>query len=365
MKREKKKFKILHGMSDIAGQGGYSARGLREIGADATIAVWRQNPAGYEVDIDLHIKKERLKQPLYAICSACKMLRFAIRAYFEYDIFHFHFGNSLLPYRLDLFWMHLMKKRMIMEYHGDDVRYYYNREEPQYYPYDKLVVRGKKIRWLSSLDFKYIDTFVTHDEELRKHIPSKNLYITPLRIDVDKFSPVYPETEKDTIVIVHAPSDYIGKGTKYVIASVEKIKQKYNIDFILVEGKTQREALELYKSADIIVDQLFGQTYGVFALEAMAMGKPVVCWISEEIRKTFPNTLPIESATIDNLTEVLEGLVTDGEKRRMLGMAGRKYVEDYHDFRKVAQVQMDIYQKKISPMSTLDSFEYTRQKVVG
>ena len=77
---------------------------------------------------------------------------------------------------------------------------------------------------------------------------------------------------------------------------------------------------------------MFAQTYGVFALEAMALGKPVVAYISDEIRKTFPEELPIVSATIDSLTGVLETLITDGKKRRELGMAGRRYVEDYHDY---------------------------------
>ena len=95
------------------------------------------------------------------------------------------------------------------------------------------------------------------------------------------------------------------------------------------------------------------------------MGKPVVGWISDEIKKTFPREMPIVSATIDTLTEVLEELILDGERRRNLGIAGRKYVEKYHDYRKVAQVQMDIYQNAICPMSTLESFEYAGNKVVG
>lgn len=360
-----KKFKILHGMSDVAGQGSYSAQGLRKIGADAVIAVWRQNPFGYEVDIDLCIKKEDLKKPIYALKSGLKMLGFAIKAILKYNVFHFHFGNSLIPFGLDLFWLRVLKKRIIMEYHGDDIRYFYNREKPKYYPYKQLVVRSKRTKRANDRIMKYADTVITHDEELRKHIPHSRLYITPLRIDINKFVPIYPEPEKERIIIVHAPSDYIGKGSKYVIASMDSLKQKCNIEFILVEKKTQKEAFEIYKKADIIIDQFFAQTYGVFAVEAMAMGKPVVGYISDEIRKTFPDSMPIVSATIDNMTDVLEGLIRDGARRRKLGIAGRKYVEAYHDYRKVAQVQMDIYNSTIEPMSTLESFEYTANKVVN
>ncbi len=358
-------MKILHGMSDVAGQGSYSARGLRDTGADATIAVWRKNPFGYPVDIDMHIKKEKLKQPLYAFIAFCKMLIFALKAVFTYDVFHFHFSNSLLPCGLDLFWLRFTGKRIIMEFHGGDIRYFYNREKPEYYPYDKLVKRSKRAIRTNNRIMKYADTIITHDEELRKHIPHKNLYITPLRMDIARLCPVYPQADKKKVVIVHAPSNYVFKGSRYVIAAIDRLKQRYDIDFILVERKTQEEAFELYKKADIIIDQLFAQTYGVFAIEAMALGKPVVAYISEEIKKTFPESMPIVSATIDNLSEVLEELIKDGSQRNELGKAGRTYVEDYHDYRKVAQVQMDIYNKKILPVSTRESFEYTKQKAAG
>lgn len=357
-------LKILHGMIDIAGQGSYSAQGLREIGADATIAVWRPNPFGYNVDIDLGIVNEKTHNPFYAVKSGFKILGFALKAAVKYNLFHFHFSKSLLPLGLDLFWLRILKKRIIMEYHGDDIRYFYNREKPKYYPYENLVVRSKKTKKTNDRILKYADTIITHDEELRKHIPHKKLYITPLRIDISKFTPDYPMPKKNKVKIVHAPSDYIGKGSKHVINSINILKQQYDIEFILVENKPQSEALAIYKTADIIIDQLYAQTYGVFAVEAMAMGKPVVGYISEEIRKTFPESMPIVSATIDDLTEVLEGLIKDGARREQLGIAGRKYVETYHDFRKVAQVQMDIYTNRIEPMGTLESFEYTGKKVV-
>lgn len=126
-------------------------------------------------------------------------------------------------------------------------------------------------------------------------------------------------------------------------------------------NKTQEEALEIYKTADIIIDQMYAQTYGVFAVEAMALGKPVITYISEEIRKTFPPELPIFSATIENLEEVAEALIQNGKLREEAGKAGRRYVEDYHDNRKVAKMQAEIYQGIIEPMPTLDSFLHVKE----
>lgn len=353
-------MKILHGMSDVAGQGSYSVAGLRAIGVDATIAVWRRNPFGYPVDIDMKIGKKKWLYPFYAI----KMLSFAIPAFFKYHIFHFHFGYSLIPYGWDLFWLRRSGKKIFMEYHGSDIRFTYQRIRPKYYPYSELEPVSERKRRSNDKILKYVDAVITHDEELKLHIPSDRIYITPLRIDIRKFIPVYPDKEKKIPVIVHAPSNYIVKGSKYVLEAVKKLEKKYDFEFILVQNKKQEEAIEIYKKADIIIDQLYAQTYGVFAVEAMALGKPVVCYISDEIRATFPSELPIVSATIDSLYEVLEMLIVDGKKRRELGIAGRNYAEDYHDYRKIAKVQMDIYKGVIEPMSTKESFMYTKLKEI-
>ncbi len=364
MKKNEKELRILHGMSDIAGQGSYSVLGLRYLGYDATMAVWRKNPFNYPVDIDLDLPKEKMRNPIYAFYAGLKIVVFSVKAILKYDVFHFHFGHTLLPGRWDLPILKLLRKRVVMEYHGDDIRYCYYRKKPDFYPYDHLLPVNKKVLRANNRIRKYIDTYITHDEELRKHIPNSNLFITPLRIDVGRFEPSYPESQVERVVIVHAPSNPEAKGTKYVISSIETLKKKYNIEFILVEGKTQEEALAIYKKADIIVDQLLAQTFGVFSLEAMAMGKPVIAWVSEDIQRSFPEDLPIQSATIENITTVIEKLIRNGELRRELGFRGRKYVENYHDYRKISQVQMDIYMNRINPMGTLDSYEYVKKKKV-
>lgn len=353
-------MKILHGMSDIAGQGSYSAAGLRAIGCDATSAVWRKNPFGYAVDIDMKIGKKKWLYPWYAL----KMMTFSIPAFFQYNVFHFHFGHSLIPYALDLFWLRLAEKKIFMEFHGDDIRFTYLRERPVFYPYPEITPLTKRRLKKNNRILKNVNAVITHDEELKRHIPSKRIYITPLRINPNKFIPLYPDEKNEKPVIVHAPSHYIGKGSKYVIQAVQKLKMKYDFKFVLVQNKRQEEAIQIYREADIIVDQFFAQTYGVFALEAMALGKPVVTYISDEIRRTFPDELPIVSATIDTVEDVLEMLIVDGKRRRYLGEAGRKYVEDYHDYRKIAKVQMDIYEGKIEPMPTKESFKYTRSKEI-
>ena len=55
----------------------------------------------------------------------------------------------------------------------------------------------------------------------------------------------------------------------------------------IVEGLRHDEALEHYRDADIVVDQLNAGWYGLFAIECMALGKPVVTFLHDEaVRRT-------------------------------------------------------------------------------
>lgn len=224
-------MKILHGMSDVAGQATYSVDGLRKNGEDADLVFWRKNGMGYpEIGRDMRIGEKKILYPYYA----WKMLAFSVPAAFRYDVYHFHFGHSLIPWALDLFWLKRMHKKTFMEFHGDDIRYFYHKTRPKYF-YADVIKEPDKFRLIkNNRILKQIGACITHDEELRKHIPAKRLYITPLRIDIHRFEARYPEPDKRKPVIVHAPSDYVTKGSQYITEAMERLRKRYEFEFILV-----------------------------------------------------------------------------------------------------------------------------------
>jgi glycosyltransferase involved in cell wall biosynthesis len=142
---------------------------------------------------------------------------------------------------------------------------------------------------------------------------------------------------------VHAPSNRAKKGTDAVIAACAELP----VELDLVEGVPHDEARERYARADIVVDQLDVGWHGVFALEAMALGKPVVGHVKPDVvdrsAEAFGVRLPIVPATRATLTEALRPLVESPALRRELGAAGRAYVEQVHDIDQVAARLLDIY----------------------
>ena len=57
---------------------------------------------------------------------------------------------------------------------------------------------------------------------------------------------------------------------------------------MLVEGLSNSDAKKLYEKVDVMVDQFFAGWYGGLAVEVMALGKPILCFIREDDLKHIP-----------------------------------------------------------------------------
>jgi hypothetical protein len=75
------------------------------------------------------------------------------------------------------------------------------------------------------------------------------------------------------IRIGHAPSNRSKKGTSLFL---EAIKDFDNVELVLMEGLTNKEVIELKKTLHIFADQFVIPAYGMNAVEALAMGIPVI-----------------------------------------------------------------------------------------
>ena len=171
----------------------------------------------------------------------------------------------------------------------------------------------------------------------------------PPGVDLNAIAPVAP-SGRQRPVVVHAPSSRRRKGTEHVLAACAEL----DVDLRIVEGLHHDEALEHYRDADIVVDQLNAGWYGLFAIECMALGKPVVTFLHDEaVRRTeeaFDIRVPIVNATADTLRERLDELVSLGiDGREEVGRASRAYVERVHDLERVTDRLVDLYAAVLEP----------------
>jgi glycosyltransferase involved in cell wall biosynthesis len=235
------------------------------------------------------------------------------------DVFHFVFGLTLVPQSLQFPILKALGKRSVMQYLGSDIR----GKTPEQLAYGRkagaqIIGSYDAIRWVPEAE------------------------VIPPGIDLARIVPSAP-SGRERPLIVHAPSHRGRKGTEHVLAACEGL----DADLELVEGLHHDEAFERYRAADIVVDQLNAGWYGLFAIEAMALGKPVVTFLHDEaVRLTeeaFGIEVPIVSATKETLRERLRGLVASAEERRRIGAASRAYVERVHDVERATDRLLAVY----------------------
>jgi glycosyltransferase involved in cell wall biosynthesis len=307
--------RVLHLPVNLAGTGWAHVNALRRKGVDARLLVfWPQKWRPDEYDINLDLPRQGLLR------QQAVQWRALARYLPQTDIFHFYFGKTLVPKSLNMPILRAARKKSVMQFLGDDIR-------------------GKR---LEELEYrKKFDAWIVGSYAATRWVPDATAVIPP-GLDLRDYEPVAP-VELERPLVVHAPSDLEKKGTRHVIAACAQLP----VDLDVVHGVPHEEAVERFKRADIIVDQMHYFWHGVFAIESMAYGKPVVTHLDPEAvaqtEEAFGVKVPIVSATKDDLVEKLRPLVDSFELRKRLGEEGRAYVERVHDLDKVADRLIEIY----------------------
>lgn len=354
------RYKVMHGLFEVAGQNHYAVKGLREAGIEARTVISRPNGV-YPYDYALFTETATVAPfMLDAISDSVKRGSILKAAAAYFDLFHFHFGQTFLM-GFDLSYLDRRGKEYLFEYHGSELRYID-------WATRKLGVKNSVKKRMAERSCLKGSKIVLHDDELIPYLPERHapVHVVPLRADLSLFDPVVDEGDKEAITIVHAPSNRSKKGTEYVLRAFDALKHKDSrVNPILIEGMTRSEALEAYRKADIIVDQLVIGTYGMLSIEAMALKKPVVTYIAPEMKERLPSELPIVSATPDDLYDTLEVLIAEKDYRRSLGVQGLAYVQAYHDHKVLGRYLREVYEGRIPPLSGRDAFAHVRELKEG
>ncbi len=166
-------------------------------------------------------------------------------------------------------------------------------------------------------------------------------------IDLKKWPYVGVSPDSRPVKVVHAPNHPQFKGTRFLTACIEQLQQEgYPVELTLVQRMSNEEAMELYKQADIAADQFLIGWHGNFAVEAMALGKPVIACIRKP-EAYLPRGVecPIVSANPDTLKSVLIRLIENPALRVELGIKGRRYVEQVFSLEQVGARMDRVYRE--------------------
>lgn len=143
-------------------------------------------------------------------------------------------------------------------------------------------------------------------------------------------------------VVVHVPSNRWLKGTDLVEPMLRHLHDSGVIDYRSASGVTHAQMPELYRSADIVLDQFVLGIYGVAACEAMAAGALVMSHVDDftraKVRDVTGLELPIVEATADTLERRLREFAADPGLWADVRGRAVSFVEQVHGGQRSADV---------------------------
>jgi hypothetical protein len=281
-----------------------------------------------------------------------------IVAVFRYDILYFIAGETLLTRKLmawELKWYKKRRKKIIMHFVGSDIRNeeytkYKNAHIEEYYEGKTINMPPKQTEWqkkLCAIALQYADMILVSTPDLLEffdHNPKVKYFPVMLDTkDIDaQTKDIVPEKypQRDTIRIVHSPSNVKLKGTAYIDKIMQKICLKYpEVEYINTTNPEYKDTshplcavtrytlLELLQKSDILIDQIVIGWYGLQSIEGIYCQNEVIVWIEPHLRHYLPQDyiFYIGEQTLEkSIIEAIENVKNNSRKSH------KEYVNKYH-----------------------------------
>jgi glycosyltransferase involved in cell wall biosynthesis len=146
--------------------------------------------------------------------------------------------------------------------------------------------------------------------------------------------------------VLHAPNHKSIKGSEYFIKAVQELRREgLDIELVLVQKLPNSEIRALMAEVDVVADQLIIGWYAMFAIEAMAMGKPVLCYLRDDLKRLYidaglveESEIPLIQCTPATVKETLRKLMDDRQMLEEAGLRGPIFVQRHHSTESVGKV---------------------------
>ena len=338
-------LRVLHAPRNIANQAGDVVAALRRRGHHAE--VWESrpdSPAGADRRLDL------------AGGGAAATMAAIADAVAGFDVIHFHFGQTFVPWNGDLppYWdlpvLRALGKRVYFTFHGSEVRLarvfrernpWADRFQSVSEPDDERTEKAIQVMRT------YANRMFVVSVNYLEYVPDAE-YL-PRVIDLAAWPERAPR-DRDRPVVVHAASSRGTKGSDTILAVLEQLGADGEaFDLRVLEGVPHDEVRTTLADADILVDNVIAGSYGIASLEAMASGMVAVSNMSEALRRRHPDA-PVVHVDPDTLHDTLRRLIRDRGERAALAARGRPYVAAVHDADRIAAALEAFYRAPVTPI---------------
>lgn len=198
---------------------------------------------------------------------------------------------------------------------------------------------------------KYADLIINHEPDFMEY--NEKTFYMPGMVDLDFWRPALPipakhklEKDRNALHILHAVGGNKRgdvKGTSLIEETIQELKDRgIKVVAQTVQGISFKELRYHILQADIIIDQLRYGSFGSFARESMALGKPVVGTIAPSLRKHLPD-IPLQTIEDRPLISILEELASSPQRREVIGKKCRAYAEQTFCSNKLTSKLISLY----------------------
>jgi len=241
----------------------------------------------------------------------------------DFDIYHFEQGID--PFR-DGRWVRDLAQRgkgIVAFYHGTDLR-------------NRGIIPAVQSAAVLNL---------TSEIDLLERLPGMKYLNLP--IDTESLPHRKRPVEAKPVRICHAARNRRMKGSDFIESTVLNLKNRYDIEWVMIENMPHPLALRMKADCDIYIDQvtdLGGWGYGASSVESLAMGLPTLTRINPQV-SDFLGEHPFVSVTPDSLQSTLVSLIENPRQRRELSVHGKKWVEERHGIDAVMETLYGYYRE--------------------
>ncbi len=287
------------------------------------------------------------------LSSAHRRFRFAVLAYvmLRYDAVHFFYDRGLLPgterFGIEEAEIELLSRAGLKIYtyaYGADVRtrdrtlalgpVNFCTDCPQ--PKAYCICDDEQLDLsLSRLDHRVTARIAMGD--MLTYVPGcRNMHYWPL--DLEHLQPAPLTWRKgEPLRIAHAPNHSHFKGTRHLEAAIERLRDEgYDVELVKISGVPNTVVLDIFRSVNLVADQFIGGFHGYTALEAMALGRPVLCFLRAPEMTIAPEESPIINAPPHLVYSVLKSILDREIDLEDLGRRSRRFIERYYSIPAVA-----------------------------
>ena len=255
----------------------------------------------------------------------------------RYDVIHSHFKTFLSHTGWELDYLQRLGKVLVFQFRGCDVRHRSRNmmlqpvlnccQECEYpvgscdTPYQFQQV---------AIAMKHGDLFFVTTPDLldfvkgSEHVP----FIHPVGINFDAIVAV-PRDAGVFRVVTSSNHDGID-GTRFIRAAVERLRAEgRQIELVEVSNMPYRDALAVYKSADVYVGKLRMGYYNNANIETMMLGVPNMAYIRDDFRSIVPDC-PIIVTRPETVYDRLNEYVDRRKELKAIGARGPAFVAAHH-----------------------------------